>query len=213
MVPEFHDYPNGDVCTLDAVIATDQLCERIPRSPDPAIETRLLLELTRELAEAPDAFFQTLAEATLEMCRAGSAGISLLNEKTGRFVWPAIAGALKPFLGGGTPRDFGPCGTVLHRDSALLFLHPERHFTYLKPIQPPLEEVLVVPFYMGGHAVGTMWAVLHEKGRKFNAEDKRSLENLCTFAASAYQVLSESGTLNAHLSKLPQGDESLEKND
>jgi len=96
---------------------------------------------------------------------------------------------LDSYLGAGTPSDFGPCGTVRERQTTLLFLHPERHFTYLTPIRPDSEEVLLIPFYMNGKAVGTIWAVSHEKNRKFEAEDRRLLGSLSSFAASAYRTL------------------------
>src|SRR5260370_28340034 len=33
--------------------------------------------------------------------------------------WAAIAGAWQPHIGGGTPRDFGPCGDVLDRNDKI----------------------------------------------------------------------------------------------
>jgi GAF domain-containing protein len=182
-------------CDLESVIATAELDRRASRLPDYEKEDRATLALVRALAHAPRTFFQRLVEAALKLSSADSTGISLLNEEEGRFVWPAVAGGLTPYLGEGTPADFGPCGTVLDRNAAVLFLHPERHFTYLAPITPPLEEVLLIPFHINGKAVGTIWAVIHEPGRKFDAEDKRLLEGLSAFAASAYRTLAEAGAL------------------
>ena len=115
-----------------------------------------------ELAKSPKEFFQKLVNTVLKLTVADSAGISLLDEKNSRFVWPAVAGGLSPYLGGGTPRGFGPCGTVLDRNKPMLFVHPERHFTYLEPIHPPLEEVLLIPFHVDDKPVGTIWAVIHD---------------------------------------------------
>jgi GAF domain-containing protein len=180
---------------LDSVIATEELHRRSSRPADRKLESRVLLRLTRELSESPENFFPKLVQAALELARADSTGISLLNRKEKRFVWPAVAGKLDCYLGGGTPSDFGPCGTVLDRQTSVLFQHPERHFTYLAPITPPLEEVLLIPFYMNDKPVGTIWAVIHEKGRQFDPEDKRVLENLSKFAASAYSVLTSNGAI------------------
>jgi PAS domain S-box-containing protein len=52
-----------------------------------------------------------------------------------------------------------------------------------------LEEGLLVPFYIKGEAVGTIWVVLHDDSRRFDAEDLRVLTNLGTFAAAAYQTV------------------------
>jgi len=190
-------------CSLESVLATELLAARKPRAPDCNKETCIITELIEQAAESPQNFFQKLVDAVLELSSANSAGISLLDEEKKRFVWPAVAGGLKPYIGGGTPRDFGPCGTVLDRNATLLFVHPERYFTYLAPIAPSLEEVLLIPFHLDGKAVGTIWAVIHEPDRHFDEEDKRLLENLSIFAASAYRVLVDEGMLETTLKITP----------
>lgn len=188
-------------CDLESVIATSQLEARPTRRPNQTIETGALLKLLGKLAENPDEFFQKLVEAVLQLSNADSSGISLLNEPEKCFVWPAVAGALSPYLWGGTPQDFGPCGTVLERNKTMMMVHPEKHFAYLIPIKPSLEEVLLVPFYLEDRAVGTIWAVIHTAGKKFDAEDKRLLESLSAFAASAYQTLMKTGGLQPMLTR------------
>jgi PAS domain S-box-containing protein len=147
--------------------------------------------LAQALADSPRTVLQTLAETLLEVCRAGSAGISLLTtEDNGKnFYWPAISGSWKSHIGGGTPRDFGPCGDVLDRNTTLLFRHVERRYTYFQPVTPLVEEALLVPFYVEGKAVGTIWVVAHDENRKFDAEDERIMGSLGKFASSAYQIL------------------------
>ena len=54
---------------------------------------------------------------------------------------------------------------------------------------PLADEGLLVPFYVNGKAVGTIWAVAHDKRRKFDAEDLRLLERMSPFASAAYQVV------------------------
>jgi transcriptional regulator with GAF, ATPase, and Fis domain len=188
-------------CDLESVIATRELKHRSSRPPNRDIENQTDLELARALAKSPDGFYQKLVDTVLTLSLADSAGISLLDEKNGRFVWPAVAGGLTPYLWGGTPSGFGPCGTVLERDQPVLFVHPERHFTYLAPIQPPLEEVLLIPFHIDHKAVGTLWAVIHTPGKKFQSEDQRLLTNLTTFASAAYKVLAAVGAIEPLLNK------------
>ena len=189
---------------LDEVISTPKLDQRRARVADAEAEVRVTGELMRELAKAPEKFFPKLVQAVVDHTTAQSSGISLLDKEAGRFVWPAVVGGLEAFIGAGTPADFGPCGTVLERDAVVLFSHPERHFTYLKPIAPSLEEVLLVPFHVGGKAVGTVWAVIHDPKREFDREDRRFLESLSGFAAKAYQVLTETGVLEKILEDLPK---------
>jgi PAS domain S-box-containing protein len=104
-----------------------------------------------------------------------------------RFHWRAIAGEWASHLNEGTPRDFGPCGTVLDRNAPQLCAHPEVDFPYFADVRPLLEEGLLVPFYIKGEAVGTIWVVSHDDRRRFDAEDLRLLTNLGTFSAAAYQ--------------------------
>jgi PAS domain S-box-containing protein len=92
-------------------------------------------------------------------------------------------------VGGGTPREYGPCGTVLDNDAALLFSHPERDFKYFTPVIPLVEEALLMPFYINGKAVGTVWIIAHDRGQRFESEDLRLMTDLGTFAASAYQAV------------------------
>jgi hypothetical protein len=145
-----------EACDLESILATGDLERRNNRASDAKAESQAEMELTLELARSPRDFFQKLVDMVLKLSLADSAGISLLDEKSGQFIWPAVAGGLSPHLGGGTPRSFGPCGTVLDRNTPLLFVQPERHFTYLRPITPPLEEVLLIPFHVGGKPVGTI---------------------------------------------------------
>src|SRR5207245_3878062 len=106
-----------------------------------------------------------------------------------RFYWPAIAGMWSPHVGGGTPRNFGPCGDVLDQNRTLLFRHFERRYPYLLPVIPASEECLLVPFYVRGIPVGTIWAIMHNDRRQFDAEDDRVMASLGKFASSAYQAL------------------------
>ncbi|HEV3443284.1 MAG TPA: PAS domain-containing protein, partial [Gemmataceae bacterium] len=182
--------PSDSLVPLESVLCTEELNRRPTRLPDYETENRALVSLAQALAESPRTILQTLADKILEVFRAGSAGLSLLTKEDGgkRFYWPAIAGMWKAHIGGGTPRDFGPCGDVLDRNAPLLFRHFERRYGYLLPVTPPAEECLLVPFHVEGKAVGTIWAIAHDDRRKFDVEDMRQLISLGTFASSAYQV-------------------------
>ena len=181
------DPADPDVADLKSVVfSTDELSRRPARPPDYAAENRALVALVEAMTAAPDDILQYLAETALDLCRADSAGLSLLDTERRRFRWAAVAGRWADHLGGGTPRDFGPCGTVLDRDAALLFSRPERHYHYLDFAKPYMEEGLLIPFYVGGQAVGTIWILAHEPSRKYDSEDLRVMTNLAHFAAAAY---------------------------
>ena len=149
------------------------------------------MDLARVMASSPEAVLQKLAETALGLCGAQSAGLSLLEDEDQRsnFHWRAIAGQWASHVNGGTPRDFGPCGVVLDRNVPLVCSHPELDFPYFGDVSPLLEEALLVPFHVGGEALGTVWIVSHDGRRRFDAEDLRVMTNLGAFAATAYQTL------------------------
>lgn len=180
---------------LESILCTEELHSRPTRPPDYEKENRALVKLMSALADSPSTIFHTLAETIQDITRCDSAGLSLLTKdgKTPhvdgqRFYWPAICGMWNPHVGGGTPRNFGPCGDVLDQNRTLLFTHFERRYPYLMPVSPAAEECLLVPFYVNGKAVGTIWGIMHSDRRKFDAEDDRVMASLGKFASSAYQA-------------------------
>ena len=182
--------------SLESILCTEELQRRPSHPPDYEKENRALVSLISTLADSPNTILQTLAETILDITQCDSAGLSLLTSdgKTPdacgkRFYWPAIAGMWNPHVGGGTPRNFGPCGDVLDKNRTLLFKHFERRYPYLLPVIPAAEECLLVPFYVAGEAVGTIWAIMHSDRRRFDAEDDRVMASLGKFASSAYQAL------------------------
>ena len=174
---------------LDAILCTEALRRRPSRAPDYKAENEALARLVGALDQEPRTILQTLADTLLETLKVDSAGMSLLAKDGRSFQWAAISGDWSPHLGGGTPRDFGPCGDVLDHGGPLLFKHWERRYPYLMEATPLAEEGLLVPFYVGGRAVGTVWAIAHGPHRKFDAEDLRQLESIARFASAAYQVV------------------------
>jgi PAS domain S-box-containing protein len=193
---------------LESILCTEELHRRPSRPPDYEKENRALVKLVSALADSPATIFQTLADTILDITQCDSAGLSLLTRdgKTPdvcgqRFYWPAIAGMWNPHQGGGTPRNFGPCGDVLDQNRTLLFTHFERRYPYLMPVIPAAEECLLVPFYVAGEAVGTIWGIMHGDRRKFDAEDDRVMDSLGKFASSAYQALKHIEDLKVQVSE------------
>jgi len=174
----------------DPVLVTAELALR-PREPDYAAENRALVALARQLATTPGDILQGLAEAALELCRAHSAGLSLIEDEEGQgiFRWAAIAGRFAPNVNGTTPRDFSPCGVVVDSNAVQLFHRPGRQYPYLDGVSPPIVEALLQPFSVDGRPIGTIWAMANDEERKFDAEDARALGSLATFASGAFQVL------------------------
>src|SRR6202007_1287965 len=125
-VPLETSIPHG-AASLESILCTEELHRRPLRPPDYVKENRALVALVSALADSPRTILQILAETILDITQSDSAGLSLLTKdgKTPdvcgkRFYWPAIAGMWNPHVGGGTPRNFGPCGDVLDQNRTLL---------------------------------------------------------------------------------------------
>jgi PAS domain S-box-containing protein len=198
-VPMAASFPRGGV-PLEAIVRTGELSRRPSRPPDYASENKALVALSIALADSPLTILQTLADWVLEVLGADSAGLSLLTKDEKRFYWAAIAGAWQSYIGGGTPRDFGPCGDVLDRNGPMLFTHWEQRYSYLSGATPLADEGLLVPFYVKGKAAGTIWAIIHSDRRKFDAEDLRLLQSLGQFASAAHQAVESIEDLKVQIS-------------
>ncbi len=176
--------------SLQDIDATLELARRPARPPDYAAENRALVDLARHMAEAPRSILQKLAETALELCQADSAGISILesDDRKPIFRWHATAGDFQAYLGGTTPRDFSPCGVVLDRNAPQLMTNPVRYYPYIAELSPHVAELLLIPFYRGATAIGTLWIVASEEGKRFDAEHTRVMTNLSIFASAAVQM-------------------------
>ncbi len=112
--------PTCDLVSLDSVLCTEELKSRPSRPPNYESENIALVALAQALADSPDTILQTMADKMLVVLECDSAGFSLLTKDKKKFHWAAIAGAWHPHKGGGTPREFGPCGDVLDSNAPLL---------------------------------------------------------------------------------------------
>ena len=177
---------------LDDILITGEIIGRKPRRTNHAAEKNALVALAREMSDRPRHLFQKLVDLALELCHAGSAGISLLKSgpEGEHFSWEALAGVYAPHVGRTTPRDFSPCGVTLDRNAPQLFSDPGRYFTYFNAVQPAIVEGLVIPLYVQGRPIGTIWIVSHDERRRFDAEDVRIITSLGEFTSAAFHLVS-----------------------
>ncbi len=182
---------------VDDVIATELLSSRPSRPANYKAENEALASLIKAINEAPDTILQLLANTALSLCDAGSAGISIAETGAGQdiFRWRATAGRYHKYLHATMPRHFSPCGEVLNRDEAILMRGMVNYYGYVAPLDPPPHEVLLVPFYDAGQAVGTVWVVAHDDNRQFDAEDLRIVTSLTNFASVTMQAFARTREL------------------
>jgi signal transduction histidine kinase/ActR/RegA family two-component response regulator len=182
-------YMNQLPLGLDDVVINSELLNRRARAPDFEAENQALMALAQTLADAPDKILQKLAETALQLCRADTAGISLLEQQAGAevFRWEALAGVFSDRLNATMPRDAIPSGMTIDRNATQLMYRPERAFPVLKS-EPPIIEALLIPFHVGHKPIGTVWIVAHDERRKFDREDERIVKTLAQFACASWQL-------------------------
>jgi signal transduction histidine kinase len=182
---------------LEDILITHKLKSRRRRKPNTHSENAALHALARVMAIAPDDLIDTLLRTSLELCSAGTAGLSLLEtpaEGEQIFRWTNVAGALGKQLGGTTPRHFSPCGVTLDRNAPQLFNYPGRLFQYFNGLDFTIVEALVMPVDLGGERPGTIWILSHDEEVKFDSEDARIMTGLAEFTACALRLTRQSET-------------------
>jgi signal transduction histidine kinase len=178
---------------LEDIVITHELSVRPPRGPNLEAEIDILHNLTRIMATSPDMFPDALLQHAMELCGAGTAGLSLLDTTTDgeqRFQWTNVVGALRTHVSGSAARDFSPCGVCLDHKAPQLLRYPARHFQYLNDMDHPIVEALVIPLVpVEDHPLGTIWLLSHHEGDNFDSEHVRIMNSLAEFASSALSVV------------------------
>ena len=200
--------------TIDSIIATHELTCRPHRVADYRAENRLLQIVAAQLGKPHQKLLDRLVESAKTLCRAGSAGLSLIDKDSSGgdiFRWVAMAGVYRKFVGGTTPREFSPCGTCLERGAPQLYRTPARYFKYLGAVQPPIYEGLVVPISIGKEKLGTIWIVSHDEKRAFDAEDARIMTSIAAFLATVLRQKQLQSATEAALAEARRSEEFSQK--
>jgi len=178
---------------LNEVLITPELWRRRAHQVDAAALDRVRREIANHLTGPEQLLLQALVRAALDLCGAHSAGFSTCaTDEHGAdiFRWDAIAGALAHAIGGSTPRNWSPCGVTLDRQSAQLFYHQHRYFTYFSTAKPLIVEGLVLPVYLERNKpLGTLWIASHDEQRKFDGGDVQIMNSLAHFCAAAINLM------------------------
>ncbi|BAZ16746.1 multi-sensor signal transduction histidine kinase [Calothrix sp. NIES-4071] len=173
---------------LENIVITSELQSRTPRETNLHAENQALALLTRLLVNKPETMLQNLVEIALELCQAGTAGVSTFSTTfSGKevFRWNVLAGTLKQHTGATIPRSESLCSMCLNHGTPKLYQYPERYFTYLQAVKTPIVEALVLPVVADSQTLGTIWIMSHSQQRHFDSEDVRVMTCLADFTAAA----------------------------
>lgn len=101
--------------TLNDISITQELSQRSSRSPNFQAENQVMRTLARQLANAPASMLQNLVDTALNLCQAGTAGISVLETTPdGEEVFRAHALAgMAQHVDSTAKRNSIPCGVCL----------------------------------------------------------------------------------------------------
>jgi signal transduction histidine kinase/CheY-like chemotaxis protein len=178
----------------------DVLAQRPARAAGHAVENLALVELARALTGPRDNLLQAISDAALRLCRAGSAGISLVESHGDSrvFRWLAAAGLCADLRGKTTAWDECPCGVTLDANEPQFFVRPQDDFACLQFPGIDVPEGVVVPIPADGEQLGAIWVMSHTPDHEFDLEDVRLLSNLAVFAGAALKTVGErdDGTAN-----------------
>src|SRR5579863_3199162 len=175
---------------LEGVLNNIELRARTHRTRDLGTESQAFRILARVMADSPRQLPDTLLRLALELCQAGTAGITVVEALPGTapiFRWTSLAGLLKERPGGFVLRTFSLDGVSPDRKVPQLFLSPAPHFPFLNEPPVPVVEALMVPL-IGAGPGGAIWIFPHEEGNGFDSEDIRVLTGLADFTSSALRV-------------------------
>ncbi|RFU44485.1 ATP-binding protein [Paraburkholderia sp. DHOC27] len=167
------------------------LASRTARQPDHASENSSLVRLARAQTGPKAKLLQAIADEALLLCKAGSAGISLVegNGENRHFRWLAVSGICAALQGKTTAWDECPCGLTLQAGAPQYFIRPQDHFPCLRFPGVLVTEGIVVPIPAGGAQLGAIWVMAHAHDCPFDDEDVRLLSNLAAFAGSALTIV------------------------
>jgi signal transduction histidine kinase len=173
--------------TLGRLPGIEVLSRRVSRAENFRAENRALTMLAHELANNPRNLLHRLAEITCELCRADSAGVSII-EPDGTCRWHARAGLAARYLDGTKSHFLGSCGITAVYDEPVLLQNPAGLFPLSLDIHPPVAEALLVPFRDKEHHAGTIWGTVHSAERAFDTEDLRLMTSLSNFASAVHHL-------------------------
>ena len=181
---------DGRTPSIAEVYITDDLKRRPPKKTDYLKEKQALQELAVRMVDQPDDILPRFVDLALEMAEGSAAGISLYedNPAPGIFRWHNVRGALSPFDGTTTPRNFSPCGVTLDANGPVLSTYPERVYDWIADAGITVPEVLLVPVYVGSREPsGTLWIVSQDIGH-FDQGHARIAAELAGFVGIALRM-------------------------
>jgi signal transduction histidine kinase len=180
--------------SLDDVLITSELRKRGRRRSHLRRTASAIQEFAKQIEKRPSDVLPRFVELAMELCDAGSAGISVYEpqpDNAGNFRWNSLTGKAAPFGGETTPRDFSPCGMCLDKAEPILMDRPGRYYDWLNIPDLPVAEALLVPLFVADRKpFGTLWLMSHDD-KRFDRSDALALSEMATVLNLALSMISD----------------------
>lgn len=182
------------------VFITEALATRPVRGENSRREKVALQELADRMADDPVDLLPHFVQLAMGLTGAQSAGLSIFDPDKAPdvFEWRYLHGLLAPFENATTPRDDSPCGVTLDVNYPMLLAHPERIYDWIAAENIVVPEVLLIPLYIQGEPLGTLWVVSPREDH-FGQADANALSGLASFIGIALKMLRTGGELRTAL--------------
>jgi signal transduction histidine kinase len=128
----------------------------------------------------PGELCQRLADVALSLCRAESVAVTLLDGDV--FHWEGVAGVEAGQRHRTMTRADSPAGLCIDDGRSHVVSFPDDRF----PVFGDVAQALLVPFWVGGEAIGVVWLITHGAERKLDADDERIVRALAELAAAGW---------------------------
>jgi hypothetical protein len=161
--------------------------ERTRHTRDFDAQMSALQRIAHAFVDRPESILQELVNSAVSLCRADSAGISVVRDDStdeNYYHWVATAGQYSGFLDAVLPRFPSACGICLERGRPQHFTVAKRFFDIMGIEAPLVTDGILLPWEANGTR-GTIFVMAHGRTEAFDATDCGLLEILADFAAMA----------------------------
>lgn len=187
----------GTASPREELVISDAIHERPARAPDHKAESRILGGLASRSETNPDELYDTYAEAALELCRAGSAGVRILGPADGSGDGDGdedetlvLTDELDMPPDDARAQALEITRACLDQGKSVFMARPFPRFADGNVMPSEIVEALAVPLHAGDERpVGVIWVAIHDHRQGFDEEDLRVLTTLAALLSRSLRTI------------------------
>jgi len=171
------------------LLADEALGKRHLHDRDAELQMNATIRLARCFVESPDAILQELVKATVTLCGADGAGISIQRQggpAEGSYEWVAVAGHCAGFLKVTPPEYPSACTKCPEHDTPQIFRVKQPLLGMLGVDADVVTDAILLPWEFGA-VRGMIWILAHGRSSAFDLGDCRMMQSLASFASRGFR--------------------------